>query len=191
MLSGRLFHRQDEIDEIIKLLSLELSSRIHVAPFSDFISCLGILGDNSLIVGDSQGGLTVLDPFLLTSIWHSQAHHAKVSQILLLSPLSTEFFTSGKDCRILHWDNLVLKYEYELKSPIRSIYWDSTFLWVADCSNTVTSIEFTSEGFENPKQFGISNSDPMLPQFCVYEGKKTLLFATENSLSFQNIQEGC
>lgn len=190
MLSGRLFHRQDEIDEIIKLLSLELKSRIHIAPFNDVVTCMGILSDGNVIVGDKQGGLSVLDPILLSSIWHSQAHHGEVSQILLLSPLSTEFFTCGKDCRVLHWDNLVLNREFELKSPISSIYWDSTFLWVADCTNIVTSLEFTSEGFENPKEFTFSNKDPILHQFCIYQGKKTLLFATENSLSFQNIQEG-
>lgn len=179
-----------DIDHLIKELSEELNRRIVSKTFIFEVSCFTVSKNGDLIIGTKDGSVHSLDPETLDdSCLGSRVHLGSVSEVLAIHS-SNEMFTAGIDSHILFWRDKQILHRFEAKSPIVHIYWDSSYLWIADLTDTVTAVQFIeSEGFDQAKEFSLMKNNTELCQICLYEGKKTILYYSDRTINFRFLSE--
>ena len=179
-----------DFDTLIKELSKELERRIVPKTFVFEVSCFTTNKNGELIIGTCEGSVHSIDPETLEdSCLGTRVHQRSVSQVLAIQN-SNEMFTAGEDSLILYWRDKQIIDRYEAVSPIVHLYWDSSYLWIADLTDKITAVQFIeNEELKPTKEFNLMKCNTKLCQISLYKGKKTILFYSGRTINFRYISE--
>lgn len=178
--------RTDSLNSCILKIIKNLENRFQDFPVKVLVCSMCVLSDEScLVLGDTRGGLHIMD--FSTSVINdlNSPHTGPVKSILLIE--NQEFISGGEDGKVLIWKDNNVVFELQTESPVISLGIEGQTLWITNSTDILTQYKISDFKLENEEKIVLNVSSATILEAFRSEKDVCIGLYTPSSIEILNI----